>query len=208
MTSIKIVKFLTPPTPLVGLHPNFFHPLDLGHPISNEPPSTSPNNSYFSLFIYSEAAIWRCSKEKVFWNMQQIYSRTPMQKCDFNKVAKQLCWNRTLAWVFCKFAAYFQNTFSREHLWTAASVHSTFHAWIIYHNPRMTIVMLLSDPFFGFFRFFNFFQYKLTNLIWLSFAFFSFSWSFTTWFFVALNSCVCSCPRISWNSFICNYSHF
>ena len=24
-------------------------------------------------------------------NMQQIYRRTPMSKCDFNKVAKQLC---------------------------------------------------------------------------------------------------------------------
>ena len=50
----------------------------------------------------------RCSE-----NMQQIYRRTPMPKCDFNKVAKQLYWNRTLAWVFsCKFAAYSQNTFS------------------------------------------------------------------------------------------------
>ena len=40
----------------------------------------------------------RCSE-----NMQQIYMRTPMPKCDFN----------TSAWVFsCKFAAYFQNTFS------------------------------------------------------------------------------------------------
>ena len=29
---------------------------------------------------------------------------------------------RTSAWVFsCKFAAYFQNTFSKEHLWAAAS---------------------------------------------------------------------------------------
>ena len=46
-------------------------------------------------------------------NMQQIYRRTPMPKCDFNKVAKQLYWNHTLAWVFfCKFAVYFQNTFS------------------------------------------------------------------------------------------------
>ena len=36
-----------------------------------------------------------------------------MPKCDFNKVA---------LWVFsCKFAAYFQNTFSKEHLWVAAS---------------------------------------------------------------------------------------
>ena len=30
--------------------------------------------------------------------------------------------NRTSAWIFsCKFAAYFQNTFSQEHLWRAAS---------------------------------------------------------------------------------------
>ena len=37
----------------------------------------------------------RCSE-----NMQQIYRRAPMPKCDFNKVAFS-----------CKFAAYFQNTF-------------------------------------------------------------------------------------------------
>ena len=41
-------------------------------------------------------------------NMQQIYRRTPMQKCYFNKIAVQLHWNHTSAWVFsCKFAAYF-----------------------------------------------------------------------------------------------------
>ena len=33
----------------------------------------------------TKAAIQRCSE-----NMQQIYRRTPMQKYDFNKVAKQL----------------------------------------------------------------------------------------------------------------------
>ena len=50
----------------------------------------------------------RCSE-----NMQQIYRRTPIPKCNFNKVAKQLYCNRTSAWVFfCKFAAYFPNTFS------------------------------------------------------------------------------------------------
>ena len=38
MTSTKIVQFPRPPTPLVQLHPKFFHPLDLGRPISNEPP--------------------------------------------------------------------------------------------------------------------------------------------------------------------------
>ena len=48
-------------------------------------------------------------------NMQQIYRKTPIPKCDFNKFAKELYWNRTLAWVFsCRFAAYFQNTFSRN----------------------------------------------------------------------------------------------
>ena len=46
-------------------------------------------------------------------NMQQNYRRTPMPKRDFNKVAKQLYWDRTSVWVFpCKFAAYFQSIFS------------------------------------------------------------------------------------------------
>ena len=36
--------------------------------------------------------------------------KTPMSKCDFNKVAKQ---NHNLAWVLsCRLAVYFQNTFS------------------------------------------------------------------------------------------------
>ena len=55
--------------------------------------------------------------------MQQIYKRMTMPKCGFNKVALQLYWNHTLAWMFSsKFAAYFQNTFSQEHLWTTASI--------------------------------------------------------------------------------------
>ena len=50
----------------------------------------------------------RCSEY-----MQQIYRRSPMPKCDFNKVTLQLYWNCTSAWVIsCKLAAYFQNTFS------------------------------------------------------------------------------------------------
>ena len=44
-----------------------------------------------------------------------------MSKCDSNKVAKELYWIRTSAWVFsCTFAAYFQNNFFKEHLWVAA----------------------------------------------------------------------------------------
>ena len=50
----------------------------------------------------------RCSA-----NMQQIYRRIPMPKCDFNNVALQLYWNHNSAWVFsCKFAAYFCKTLS------------------------------------------------------------------------------------------------
>ena len=45
--------------------------------------------------------------------MQQIYRRTAMPKCDFNKVALQLNLNGTSALVFSrKYAAKFQNTFS------------------------------------------------------------------------------------------------
>ena len=83
----------------------------------------------------------RCSE-----NMQHIYRRTSMPKCDSKKVAliflienecnarvfyvhflskilKQLYWNHTLARVFsCKFAVYLRNTlWCEEHLWTAAS---------------------------------------------------------------------------------------
>ena len=37
----------------------------------------------------------RCSE-----NMHQIYRGTPMPKCDFNKIALQLYWNRTSGWMF------------------------------------------------------------------------------------------------------------
>ena len=37
-----------------------------------------------------------------------------MPKCDFSKEAKQIM-------LSCTFAAYFQNNFSQEHLWVAAS---------------------------------------------------------------------------------------
>ena len=47
-----------------------------------------------------------------------------MPECDFDEAAfLQQYWNHTSAWVFpFKFAAYFQNTFSKEHLWVTASV--------------------------------------------------------------------------------------
>ena len=38
MTSVKTVQFTRLPTPPVHLRPKLFHPLELGRPISNEPP--------------------------------------------------------------------------------------------------------------------------------------------------------------------------
>ena len=80
------------------------------------------NLSEFSECFYSLNTWWffnviRSNSPEVFWgNMQQMYRRTPMPKGDFDKVAKvakQLHWNHTSAWVFsCKFAAYFQDMFS------------------------------------------------------------------------------------------------
>ena len=62
-----------------------------------------------------ETAVQRCFRKRCSENMQQTYRGTPMPKCDFNKVEK----SRTSAWVFSsKFAAYFQNIFSLDHLWT------------------------------------------------------------------------------------------
>ena len=51
--------------------------------------------------------------KRISENMQQVYERKPMPKCDFNNVALWLYWDRTSARVFCcQFAAHFQKTFS------------------------------------------------------------------------------------------------
>ena len=44
MTYMKIVQFSIPPIPLANLRPKFFHPLDLGHPITNETPHFPNDN--------------------------------------------------------------------------------------------------------------------------------------------------------------------
>ena len=49
-------------------------------------------------------------RKKYSENMQQRYRRTPTSTCNLKKVAKELYWNHTSAWVFsCKFLAYFRN---------------------------------------------------------------------------------------------------
>ena len=52
-------------------------------------------------------------------NMHQIYRTTPVLKYEFNKVVL----------LSCKFAAYFQNTFSKEHFWTAGSDYVKTGIW-------------------------------------------------------------------------------
>ena len=67
------------------------------------------------------------------------------------------------------------------------------------HNQRMIIILLYVTRSFlqvGFCL-----QYQLINGVWRSLDFFSFTWSLTTCFFVALYSCVCCCPKISGNVF-------
>ena len=74
---------------------------------------------YFSKIIgsYCNWFTWKQPCRSVLWkrcsrNVQQVYWRKPIQKCDFNKVALQIYWSHTSAWMFsCKLAAYFQNTF-------------------------------------------------------------------------------------------------
>ena len=85
-------------------------------------------------------------------NIQQIYRRSPMLKCDFNKVAKQLNWNRILAWVFsCKFVTYFQKNFSKEQLWRAASS-SELSLQAGWHCVKNVRIRSFSGPYFPAFR--------------------------------------------------------
>ena len=57
-------------------------------------------------------------------NMQLFCCQFPEaapQRCSYKRGILKIC-SITSAWVFsCTFAAYFQNTFSKEHLWRSAS---------------------------------------------------------------------------------------
>ena len=74
------------------------------------------NSNLYSKDLHSEVATRGVPRKycqvKYSESIQQIYRRTSTPKCDYNKVAKQLYWNHTSAWVLsCKFAAYIQITF-------------------------------------------------------------------------------------------------
>ena len=87
-------------------------------------------NSYF----WKPHTAWNVSKYRVISGLYfpVFNKRTGMPKFDFNKAALQLYWNHTSASVFSwKFVAYFQETFSWEHLWKAASA-TCFSSWLIH----------------------------------------------------------------------------
>ena len=68
------------------------------------------SSEYFFIYILTHFqpmfyfyTSWKHQKyffRRCFENMPQIYRRTHMLKCDFNKVEKQLYWNHTSTWVF------------------------------------------------------------------------------------------------------------
>ena len=75
-------------------------------------------NSFSRKVTFSEQPTRDVLDKKFSENMLQIYRRTQMPKCGFNKFA-----NRNSAFVFsCKFASYIQNRFLQEHLWRAVCV--------------------------------------------------------------------------------------
>ena len=86
------------------------------------------NSSYYIQKQPSRDVLIKKCREK----MQQIYRRTPMPKCDFNKVAKQLHWNGTSAWVF---PVNLLHTYF--HLWRAKS-----GSWCKTGSSNFTKVML------------------------------------------------------------------
>ena len=61
---------------------------------------------------------WDVLGKRCFENMQQIYRRTPIPKCDFNKVANKLHSGMDVLPYVCYIFS--------EHLWTTASELSTF----------------------------------------------------------------------------------
>ena len=65
--------------------------------------------------------------------MQQIYGRTTMPKCDFNKVALQVYWNHTSTWVSPVNLLHIFSTFSQEHFWVNASVLILETTWLLYN---------------------------------------------------------------------------
>ena len=68
----------------------------------------------------------RCSDK-----MQQIYKRTPITKCTFNKVARQLYWNLTSPWVF---------SINLLHIFRIFFPKNTYGGPLLHHVYKYTVI--------------------------------------------------------------------
>ena len=98
--------------------------------------SSSDSLDSFSNFDkqnHTEAVAWRCSVKKgVLRNFKKCTGKRLYQNLTFNKVARirpaNFSKKGTLAQVFsCEFCEISKNTFSVEHLWVTASIHTTLN---------------------------------------------------------------------------------
>ena len=66
----------------------------------------------------------------MFWKYAaNLHENTHVEVWFQQNCKAHIYWNHPSAWMFsCKFAVYFQNTFSLEHFWKAAYVRSCFSA--------------------------------------------------------------------------------
>ena len=72
---------------------------------------------YVKNFLFQKHPSRGVLKKRYSENTQQIYRRTPMPKCDFNKGAKQPFLNHTFAWMFsCIFSEHLVIIIHMEHL--------------------------------------------------------------------------------------------
>ena len=78
-------------------------------------------------------------------NMQQIYGRTPMPKCDFNEVVMHLYWNHTLAWVsFVNLLSIFRRPFPKNN-----------SGELLLRSRKSFIIDIWQGPKYGIFKKFS-----------------------------------------------------
>ena len=76
---MKIIRFSRPPTLLVHLRPKFFHLVDLGHPISNDSPSSLPISNESLLSALSWLYNLKCAVVQNYHKMSFIYNYSHFQ---------------------------------------------------------------------------------------------------------------------------------
>ena len=100
----------------------------------------SPFRSSRQVVLLGKGALIVCSKFT-----EDTHAKNTHAEVRFQQSCKQLYWSHTSAWVFSsKFAAYFQNTFSSEHILTAVSVPWTQRYEKHFKLMRVNIKKILS----------------------------------------------------------------